>query len=137
MGRQATPANTCELIMGSGATSFEWYHGHGAMYLYELGSSTPRDDWSVTLLMEDPEDSDDSLAVTVNHEAVMQTAQWVVDNQRYRRVQKFTGSYEAWSETLERQCRNLLDDAGEADFDAASADELLQLLAYDHVVVFA
>ena len=142
--KTATPTDTCDLIMGSGATTYSWYEDIRDTHLYEAGGAGEAfDDWHCTLIMENPEE-DGHLPVTVNHKEVMKWARHVIANKGKRLLYGKQGIWRvqvplntdrrAWSTTLESECRNLIFDVDECDFDADSADELLQLIAYGEVV---
>jgi len=131
--KTATPTDTCDLIMGSGATTYSWYEDIRDSHLYE-NERTVFDDWHCTLIMEDPE-GDGHLPVTVNHKEVLKWARHVIANKGKRLLYGKQGkTRRAWSTTLESECTNLIFDVDECDFDADSADELLQLIAYGEVI---
>jgi hypothetical protein len=133
----AKAKDTADLILGSGATSYEWYLGSKDSRVWTgktIGNEVFKD-WHITLLMEDPEDSDDhSVEVLLNHKMVMKWARHVVKN-KGKEVEYRPGRwYRAWSVALEDACAALVFNVDDADFDAPSADELIQLAAYGRVV---
>lgn len=133
----AKPTDTADLIMGAGSTGFSWYRGSERSHIWDRASN-PYENWHVTLLMEDinSADEDDNIRVTLDHKAVMKQARYVVANKGKMRPPARPGGKEwpAWSQALERECTNLVFNVDACDFDAASADELIQLAAYGEVV---
>jgi hypothetical protein len=110
----ATPQDTQDHILGSGALGYEWWHA-----VTETGMDTP--DWSAVITADDGDDGE--AIATVNHSAVMKAARAIMkDKPKYA------------SDALVRECRNLVFDADNADFDANSADELLQFIVLGEIV---
>ena len=120
----ATPQDTQDHTLGSGALNWEWW-----LNATVTGSDTP--EWEAVLTIDDGDGG--TKTVTVNHALVLTTARYVVANAGKTLRTPQGGEYPAWSGELERECRNLLTDAGEADLDASSADELLQLMVLGEV----
>lgn len=115
-----TPQDTETHIMGAGATAYSWYLDSEWNYEYDDDLNAP-DNWERTYQMEDPE-KDGAITVTVNHDVLMIT------------MRKIANSEGSTSRTCIEQCKRFLADPEDADFDADSADEVLQVLAYGRVV---
>jgi hypothetical protein len=115
----ATPQDTQDHMLGSGALSWSWWVGGTTR-----GMDTPA--WEATLTIEDPLEEGIRSAV-INHEVVLATARQVVASAGKMLRTPQGSEYPAWSRALEQQCWRLLTDPDDADFDASSADELLQL----------
>lgn len=115
-----TPQDTETHIMGAGATQYGWYLGSDWNYEYGDDLDAP-DDWERTYEMEDPE-SEGTIIVTVNHDALMIT------------IRKIASGEGGTNRTCIEECKRFLADPEDADFDAYSADEVLQVLAYGRVV---
>lgn len=133
----AKPADTADLIMGAGATGYSWYRGSERPHVWSRSGTKAFEDWHITLLMEDTEsdDEDDNVRVTLDHQVVMKWARYVVANKGKLQPPTRSGvQHRCWSQALERECTNLLFHVDDADFDAESADELIQLAAYSEVV---
>ena len=117
---QATPQHTYDHMFGSGATSYSWWLGTKTTGV-DMERWKATDDWSVEVTADDGNDGETT--VTVDHAAVLRAARQVI-----KEPPKYA------SEALVRECKNLLFHADEADFDANSADELLQVLVLGGVV---
>lgn len=133
--KSAKATDTADCIMGAGATMFDWYKGSERSHIWD-GNSNPYPNWHVTLLMVDPEEDESSGAtvrVTLDHSVVMKWARYVLAN-KGKMIKTARSEYPAWSQALEQQCSNLVFSSDDCDFDAASADELIQLAAYSEVV---
>lgn len=112
--KTASPQDTYDHLIGSGALSYPWWH---ELDVYQEGT----DDWSVRLVCDSGENG--KATKQFGHKDVMKAC--------YRIIKALPKSA---SQTLYRQCRNLVWDADEADFDAAVADEMLQYLVLGEVV---
>lgn len=131
----ATARDTADQIIGSGADTYDWYQGSEDAHVWDE-SGNAFDDWHVTYLMIDADDpnTEPMQRIVLNHRVVMTWARYVLDN-KGKMLRTPTGTeYPAWSKALERECSNLVFNADECDFDASSADELIQLAAYGEVV---
>jgi len=126
----ATPQDTLDHTIGAGATSWSWYIGTAKEYYGDWPTGDTPDDWSVTLVMENPLE-DGTVRVELTHKAVMSAARYVIGNAdktwQYRPEGRV---YMAFSGDLIRECRNLIFSADEADLDAVVADELIQVVAF-------
>ena len=130
--KTAVARDTAELIIGSGATAYEWYLGTENSHVWDE-SGRPCDDWHVTYRMEGPEDSI-LWRVDLDHQVIMKQARYVLANTGKLLRTQAGGEYRAWSDALERECSHLVFNVDECDFDASSADEIIQLAAYGEVV---
>lgn len=131
----ATARDTADLIIGSGADQYDWYQGSESAHVWDE-SGNAFDDWHVTYLMIDADDpnTEPVRRVDFDHRVVMKWARYVLANP-VKMLRTTTGTeYPAWSDALERECRHLVFNVQECDFDASSADELIQLAAYGEVV---
>lgn len=116
----ATPQDTFDHLLGSGAFTFDWWHRHDDVHGVEWAGDVTSD-WSLTLTCDDGDDGGVKSA-TISHQVIMATARSVVEN---------PPAYA--SKSLVRECQNLLDNPDEADFDAPMADELLQLIVLGEI----
>jgi hypothetical protein len=113
--KSATPQDTQDHMLGSGALTWSWW-----LKADVTGEDTP--DWAVTLTCETGDESGTATAA-ISHAAVMTMARQVIR----------TRPQYATSETIEN-CRNLVFNADETDFDACSADQLLQMLVLGEII---
>lgn len=123
--RKITPDDTATLFIGSGALSYPWYRVddmHGVNLGLDVASA---DDWHVLLVHCDP-DADIPIAeVRVDHRAIMRAI---------RKIVKGSTDIHPDSETG-RACRVLLSrGADEADYDAITADSVIQIAAFGKVI---
>jgi hypothetical protein len=111
--KTATPQNTFDHMMGAGALSWSWWASAPAK-----GAGTPG--WKVALTGGYP---GEEKTATVTYAVVLKAARAVTGN-----------TPEGASAALVRECRHLIFDAEETDFDAASSDELLQLIVFGKII---
>lgn len=109
----ATPQDTQDHMLGSGALSWDWWRNE-----VTVNADTP--DWESVLTIEG---EDENISFTIRHSTIMRIARKIIRNKP-----------EYASDELVRQCRNLVFNADETDFDASSADELLQVTVFGKVV---
>jgi hypothetical protein len=128
--RKATPGDTLSHFMGAGATEYSWYR---RVDLSATGPAVSADDimtwdratgWSAVIRVENPE-ADGSLTRTVGHAEVMAAARTIADPAR--RPKYVTAA-------CVMSCKDLFRDLYMVDFDAATADEVLQVALYGEVV---
>jgi hypothetical protein len=121
-----TPQDTQDIAAGSGALGYDWWvvRGHTRF-------DTP--DWRIDLELIDPQDGEVLHTLAVTHHTIMETARMVAANAGKRQTYQW-GNYAAWSTSLERNVTRLLRNDDSHDFDAANADELLQLALAGEVV---
>jgi hypothetical protein len=127
----AKATDTADAIMGAGAQTYEWYRGEEHSHIWDADAN-PYPDWHTTLIMEDPS-SDGDVRVDLNHQVVMKQARYVLANKGKKIEYRPGKQMRAWSEALERECTALVFHVDDADFDANTADELIQLCAYSEV----
>lgn len=128
--KTATPQDTFDHVFGSGALQWEWWL---KTVEHNVSRGDVSADWSVDVTADDGNDS--QVTVKVDHKRVMKTARYVLAHKGQTAPRLTPGTpYRAWSESLERECSNLIFRADEADFDAPCADELLQLAMLGEVV---
>jgi hypothetical protein len=114
----ATPQDTWDQIFGSGATNYPWWLKIKFTGVHD-GKVEP--DWSCEVTCDDG--MDDRKTTVVNHAVIMKAARYVISHDI-----QFMG------QAAKRSCRNLVFDADEADFDAVSANNLLQYIVLGEVV---
>jgi len=116
----ASPQDTYDHMFGSGATSYSWWQGPTRTTGVDE-TSKASDDWSVEVTCEG-EDRED-ITKMVNHAAVLKAAR------------KFVQDPPRGSTNMAIQdARDLVFDADACDFDAGTADELLQFIVLGEVV---
>jgi hypothetical protein len=114
--------------MGSGFDQYSWWRGVDRWHVWEEQTTQPFADWYACLLAEDTEDEDRDVRVDINHRIVMQAAREISSMGADEMKRKYI------SNACQRECRHLAFNVDECDFDAVSADELVQYIAYDSVV---
>jgi len=116
----ATPQDTFDHMIGSGALSYEWWHAVDVNGVKANGYDA-EDDWSAVISADNGDGGE--ATVTINHAAVLKAARAVI-----AKPPRFA------SDALVRECRHLVFNADETDFDANSADELLQIMVLGEIV---
>lgn len=117
--KTASPQDTYDHMFGSGATSYSWWLSTKTTGVDADFKAS--DDWSVEVSCDNGDEG--KTTTTVTHAAVLKAARKVLDSKpQYA------------SETLVVECKNLIFDADEADFDAVVGDELLQLIVLGEIV---
>jgi hypothetical protein len=117
---KATPQDTYDHMFGSGALSYSWWRGTKTTGV-DGATRRASDDWSIKVTCEDGNDGE--ITVTVDHATVLRAARKVIDS-----PPKYGSS------ALVQECKHLIFDNDETDFDANSADELLQYICLGEVV---
>lgn len=115
----ATPQDTYDHTFGTGATLCEWWHDARTAGVADDGTVT--DDWSGRVTCDTG--SGGEITLTVTHEVIMRAA---------RQITRTHPAYVAQATAAE--CRNLLWHADDADFDADSGDQLLQVAVLGEIV---
>lgn len=127
----ASPQDTFDHIFGSGAESYSWYMGqYEALWGVPRDGGNVTDTWVARISMEHPTSHRRGASVTafINYERIMKTAVELVGN-------FLLGSrVEYMSEEVVRQCANMIFNPDAMDFDADSADQLLQYMVLGKVV---
>lgn len=115
-------------IMGSGATQWEWYQDTSCTPDNVGESDSPADYHNWTFTFTDPGEGDDEpKTYTVGHKDVMQAMRKMVSNDRPEYV----------SDAAVRECKYFLNAETrdfDTDFDACTADEVLQVAAFGKVI---
>jgi hypothetical protein len=125
--KTATSKDTADMIMGSGFDQFSWWRGVDRWHVWD-DNTEPFADWYACLLAEDTEDEDRDVRVDINHRIVMRAARKIASMGADEMERKYI------SNACQRECRHLVFNPDECDFDAATADELVQYIAYGRVV---
>lgn len=116
----ATPQDTFDHVFGSGATSYSWWvtvEGQGDTDMSDVDQPLA---WVVLVTAEGGDGHLKTAYVT--HSTVMHAARLIVADDDYR------GS------VLREECRNLIFDADEADFDSIAGDSLLQYIVLGGII---
>lgn len=118
--KTATPQDTFDHMLGSGATMYSWWLNVEITGLKPNGYDVVND-WAANITAEDGDENE--VTVTINHALVLKTARAIIkDHPQYA------------SDALIRESRHLVFDADETDFDACSADEFLQVMVLGEIV---
>jgi hypothetical protein len=121
---EATPQDTYDQIIGSGAFTYPWYitfHQTGI----DIDGEVIITGWSVDIEVEDPDNDDKTIVFTVSHQSIVDA----LDVIAYSKTPP-----DEVSDSLIIEAHALLYDPDNADFDAALADEVLQVMAFGGVV---
>lgn len=119
-----TPQQTAGVFFGSGATSYPWWEITEAYGAFEMDEP---DDWSVVMIaLGDGTEPGGELVAqkTVTHDTIV-----LALNKIRRQGSDLGVSTTAWQEA-----GIFLEDPDEADFDANSADEVLQVAVIGRVM---
>lgn len=120
--RKITPQDTFSIFIGSGALSYPWYE---MIAFNNTGDDIdPPDNWSVTFELPREFEENEGQRYTLDHASIMRTVHKIV-----RGYQQGVGNGET-----RKQCRAMLNDVEDCDFDANSADCVLQAVAFNDVV---
>jgi hypothetical protein len=120
---KVSPQDTVDAFIGSGALSYSWWRVGD---FYGTNELTSPEDWYL-VLTEVGDDGEPGESVRVDHTTVMRAV-----NKLARTALADRPRYMA--ETVIRECRNLISDPDDADFDADSADQVLQFMMFGEVV---
>lgn len=127
-GTDATREDIHDHIVGSGALSYSWYW---EALRYKMVTRHD-DDWNLTLLMDDPEYDDETVSAYLDTETILDMARNLVNDEAVD-IYGSSANYKV-SQECRQQCRLLFDDPESVDFDANTADQLIQCIAYGEVV---
>lgn len=123
MKNKITPQETFSMFIGSGALSYPWYE---EIAFNNTGDDIdPPDDWSVTFELPREFAENEGKRYTLNHKLIMRAVHKIVSGQ-----QKGINP----NGVVRQQCRIMLRDFEDCDFDAGTADCVLQAVAFDDVV---
>lgn len=118
-----TPQDTFSIFIGSGALSYPWYD---EISFNNTGDDIdPPDNWSVTFELPREFAESKGKRYTLNHKLIMQTVHKIVWGQ-----QKGINP----NGVVRKECRIMLRDVEDCDFDAGTADCVLQAVAFNDVV---
>jgi hypothetical protein len=120
MIKTASPQDTFDAIFGSGATMYSWWLNAEFTGIDSAGTIQTTD-WTVKVPAENGDRGETT--ATVDHKSILKAARQIIKS-----APKFA------SDALVRESRNLIFDADELDFDANSADEILQVLVLGEIV---
>lgn len=120
-----TPHDTNMHFMGSGALSYEWWHVTETVG--DAFEQYPAENWSITVREYDPDHGTfGEQLTTFDHKTLMRAintlARTASDN-----------IPRGMSDNVLRECRTFIADHEDADFDADSADQVLQFIAFGEV----
>lgn len=119
---KVTAQDTFSIFIGSGALSFPWYE---SVAFHNTGDDIdPPDNWSVTFELPREYAENESKTYTLDHASIMRVVHKIV---RGRQAGITNGE-------TRKQCRAMLKDVEDCDFDACSADCVLQAVAFNDVV---
>lgn len=124
---QATWKDTFDHMFGSGATDYSWW-GELIFDGMQDNGYDPTENWSVTLICEDGFDGTKS--ATVNHGSVLEAAREIV---RMYLCKDEAGKPQVNDDCV-LACAMLVFNADDCDFDAGTADCLLQIMVLGSVV---
>ena len=117
-----TPQQTASMFFGAGATSYAWWEITEAYGAFDVDEP---DDWSVVMIAwHDVDNGEMAAQMTVTHDTIVVA----LDNIR-RQGSDLGVSTTAWQEAA-----LFLEAPDEADFDANSADEVLQVAVIGRVM---
>jgi hypothetical protein len=120
MIKTASPQDTFDAIFGAGAMMYSWWINAEYTGIDSAGTIQTKD-WTVKVTAENGDGGEST--VVIDHKAILKAA---------RQIIKAAPKYA--SDALVRESRNLIFDADELDFDANSADEILQVLVLGEIV---
>lgn len=120
---KATPKDTYDHIIGSVALAHSWWSG---IETTGVEGSEASDAWKVAALIDDPEGDEgrDFKSVEFDHATLMRAIRKCAEKDRPRHV----------TDWCARECRAFIFNRDECDFDANTADEVLQVAALGEVV---
>lgn len=114
-GAMTRQVDTYNHTVGAMALDYPWWQVIRISPNSFIESDEAYDDWYVTLYEYDPDTGETVVGpLNLNHKVVMRTARQVVDDPQY-------------SDYFRSECRNLIRDADDADFDQPLADALIQV----------
>lgn len=117
-----TPQQTYQYLMGVSAESWDWWVKWEDPYdvSFFVDNVPVPNDWKVTGEIEAPGPEAGTTRFEITHEKIVRAAKEIAA--RY------------WHPELVKQCRMLLADADECDFDAGTGDSLLQYVVFGDIV---
>lgn len=132
--KTATPNDTFGHIFGSGFEQYSWWYSIEYTGV-DFETWTAQDDWTATVEIEDPNDDEATITKTVTHKDIMRIARAIVQDAKNGTERKWGGTekYGA-SSVVVHECKHLILNVDETDFDAPAADEIVQSIMFDKVV---
>jgi hypothetical protein len=112
----AKPQDTYDHIFGSGFETWDWWRKIEELTGTEDGNHVTAD-YMIQVTIEDPKHEDAELVMAFGHDRIIESCWKIILD-----VPKYMGP------DCVRNCGALLFNADDADFDAASADELVQYI---------
>lgn len=122
-GSKITPQDTYCHFIGSGALTWSWYTDVAATG--DTDPLAPADDWSVTFALPDDEEDTPGKRYTLDHASLMRAVHAIVRGQ---------GKGINPHGIVRKECRAFLADPSDCDFDAGSADCVMQVAAFGEVI---
>lgn len=121
--RKATQQETHDHIMGSGALSYPWWTDVDCDHklTFAMGREAP-DGWEFTIEADNPTE-EGTVKATVSHADIMRAIRKIIDGKAGKYV----------SETCRKECRKMIFDLDYVDFDADTADQVLQVAIFGEV----
>jgi hypothetical protein len=116
------PQDTFDHTIGAGALQWSWWLDAKTTGID--GDGQADDGWTVALTVDDGPESAPTTTVVLGHSEIMSAARKIMAGNAGRFV----------SDATRVACRDLIFAADEADFDANTADELLQVAVLGEVV---
>jgi hypothetical protein len=126
VSEKVTQQDTHDHIFGAGAYTYSWWEGRARAWKWAWdGMGDVPDGWAYVLKAENPND-EGSVERVVNHWALIGA------------MNAIAHPHEPWGvdagPASMRECRAFLFDPDQADFDASTADCVLQVAAFGEVV---
>lgn len=118
-----TPQDTYSIFIGSGALTYPWYEMIAFNNMSE--DIDPLDDWSVTFALPREFEENEGVRYELNHAGIMKAVHQIVRG-------KAKGVHP--NGLVRKECRTLLKDVEDCDFDADLADCVLQVVAFNEVI---
>lgn len=116
---EPTPQDTADHFFGAAIDHYSWWsHFEGS---WDFRESAP-DDWSMTVRIDNP-NGPGKLTRIVTHSMLMGAV---------RTILRGDGKYV--SDATRQECRNFMFDRGATDFDADTADQVVQMAVLGEVV---
>lgn len=121
-GSKITPQDTYSIFIGSGALQYPWYE---MIAFNNVGDDIdPPDNWSVTFELPREFTENENKRYTLDHASIMRAVHKIV-----RGVARGVHP----NGLVRKECRTLLRDVEDCDFDADLADCVLQVVAFNSV----
>lgn len=129
---QADHQGSYDSIFGSGATGYGWWEEFSPMHPVTKDGAVPSY-WGYRVKFEDADDEGPVQEAEVYHQTLLDVMEKIANGEFDDRDEMAPGRT-AISETAKAECIVFLADPDSADFDADTADQVLQCIAYGGVV---